>query len=54
MISLLEPHERHELALQQEADLCRSHGVAFISFPILDRGVPESRRELAQSGLSQQ
>jgi predicted protein tyrosine phosphatase len=48
VVSLLEPDEVHELALQQEADLCRWHGMLFIQFPIADRGVPESRPEVAQ------
>ena len=47
VVSLLGPDEVHEVGLQQEAELCRTHGVAFISFPIVDRGVPDSRREVA-------
>lgn len=44
VISLLEPHEILELGLQDEAALCGSHGIEFISFAIPDRGVPASLR----------
>jgi len=43
VISLLELNEVCELGLQREADLCRVNGIEFASFPITDRGVPESR-----------
>ena len=42
VVSLLEPHEIHDLGLGAERDGCVSAGITFISFPILDRGVPES------------
>ena len=42
VVSLLEQEEISELALQDEAALCRAHGIDFISCPIPDRGVPES------------
>lgn len=48
VVSLLEHEEVSELGLQREAELCRSHGIDFISFPIPDRGLPESRREASQ------
>jgi hypothetical protein len=38
--SLLGPAEVFELGLQREAEVCRSRGLDFISFPIPDRGVP--------------
>src|SRR3954454_13839169 len=41
VVSLLEPEEVSELRLQREAELCRTSGIAFLSFPIADRGVPE-------------
>ena len=41
IVSLLEPEEVSELGLQREAALCRTIGIAFLSFPIPDRGVPE-------------
>ena len=48
VVSLLEPEEISELALPQEAELCRSSGIDFISFPIRDRGVPASEQEVLQ------
>jgi len=42
VLSLLEPHEVHELELAGEEQACMRAGMAFLSFPILDRGVPES------------
>jgi protein-tyrosine phosphatase len=41
VVSLLERDEVSELGLQREAELCRSSGIEFVSFPIPDRGVPE-------------
>jgi protein-tyrosine phosphatase len=43
VVSLLEREEVSELGLQREAEVCR-----FISLPIADRGLPESRREASQ------
>jgi protein-tyrosine phosphatase len=48
VVSLLEREEVSELGLQREAELCRSNGIDFVSFPIPDRGVPESRQEAAR------
>jgi protein-tyrosine phosphatase len=51
VVSLLERHEVHELGLDREAELCRDNAIEFVTFPIPDRGVPESRRatiELAE------
>jgi protein-tyrosine phosphatase len=45
VLSLLEQEEVRELGLQREAGLCREQGMEFLSFPIPDRGVPESLRE---------
>jgi predicted protein tyrosine phosphatase len=45
VISLLEQEEVSELGLQREAGLCRELGMEFLSFPIPDRGVPESLRD---------
>ena len=42
VVSLLEIQEVTELGLQREAELCRSGGIEFVSFPIPDRGVPFS------------
>lgn len=41
-LSLLEPHEVRELELEREPALCAQAGIDFLSFPILDRGVPDS------------
>ena len=45
VVSLLEPDEVGELGLRREPDLCEVHSIEFISFPIPDRGVPESFHE---------
>ena len=42
VVSLLEPHEVHELELESECEVCIRAGLAFISLPIPDRGVPAS------------
>jgi protein-tyrosine phosphatase len=42
VVSLLDATETHELDLADEAAQCRAAGVEFFSFPISDRGVPES------------
>jgi protein-tyrosine phosphatase len=46
MVSLLEPGEVAELGLAEEADLCTRAGLRFVSFPVPDRGVPESAERL--------
>jgi protein-tyrosine phosphatase len=48
VVSLLKPEEVSELALQHEAALCRGCGIDFISCPIPDRSVPESRYTILQ------
>jgi protein-tyrosine phosphatase len=42
VISLLEPAEVFELDLSQEEEFCQKHGIAFYSFSIADRQVPDS------------
>ena len=42
VVSLLESAEITELELSTEPTLCASRGIAFLSFPIPDRGVPAS------------
>jgi protein-tyrosine phosphatase len=42
VVSLLTEHENSYCGLVQEAELCRSNGIEFISFPITDRGFPKS------------
>jgi protein-tyrosine phosphatase len=44
VVSLLTPEEIAELDLAQEAELSQASGLRFLSFPIIDRGVPTSRR----------
>src|SRR4051794_35483548 len=42
VVSLLEPQEIRELDLVTEGDFCRKRGIEFVSFPVPDRGVPDS------------
>jgi protein-tyrosine phosphatase len=42
VVSLLEPHEIHDLGLEAERDRCIAAGITFLSLPIPDRGVPAS------------
>jgi protein-tyrosine phosphatase len=42
VVSLLEPEEVAELGLHDEAGLCGHNMIAFVSFPVPDRGVPRS------------
>ena len=44
VVSLLTQNENTELELNQEELLCRAQGIQFYTYPILDRGVPASRR----------
>ena len=48
VVSLLEPHEQAELALAGESASSTARGLQFRSFPIPDRGVPNSREAAAQ------
>lgn len=48
IISLLEQHEVHEVGLQNEKALAENNGMVFISYPIKDRGLPESAAGFAQ------
>lgn len=45
LVSLLTPEEVEELDIVAEPECCAAAGVEFISFPIMDREVPESIRE---------
>ena len=47
VVSLLESHEVRELELRAEPALCAEAGMGFRHFPIPDRGVPQSARELS-------
>jgi protein-tyrosine phosphatase len=55
IISLMTRDETEELGLADEADLCRNHGMDFLQFPILDRGLPEQQpfAALAQATLGE-
>lgn len=44
VVSLLTQDENIELELNQEEFLCQAQGIQFYAYPILDRGVPASRR----------
>ena len=48
VVSLLEAEEVSELGLRREAELCRAAGIDFVCFPIQDRGVPNSQRDVLQ------
>jgi protein-tyrosine phosphatase len=42
VVSLLTREEQTELILPDEERLCRANGIEFVSFPIVDRGIPSS------------
>ncbi len=44
VVSLLTSDEIVDLDLAEEARLCRENSIQYLSFPIVDRGVPASRR----------
>lgn len=44
VVSLLEKSEAADLDLAQEAEFSRAAGLAYYSFPVVDRGVPASRQ----------
>jgi len=46
VVSFLEPREARDLGLALQPDACSRAGVAFLQFPIPDRGVPGSQREV--------
>ena len=48
IVSLLESHEVKELGLIEERALCLAAGIEFVSFPIVDRGVPASVHEMVR------
>lgn len=50
IVSLLEKFEETEVGLSSEEDLCLKHGMEFTSFPIPDRGLPNTK--LAEQFLS--
>jgi protein-tyrosine phosphatase len=48
IVSLLEDAEVAELGLRQEQELCERAGLTFLRLPIPDRGLPQSRAEVAR------
>jgi predicted protein tyrosine phosphatase len=46
IVSLLTPAEMQEMDLRREADYARAAHLEFISFPIEDRSVPQSRESV--------
>jgi protein-tyrosine phosphatase len=48
VVSLLEPEEEAQLALEGERVAAGARGIDFRTFPIPDRGVPASRESVAQ------
>ena len=51
VVSALTVEEETEWELNEEAGLCRKHGLEFVSFPITDRGVPSSEREASELAI---
>ncbi len=47
VVSLLEPQEVRELELTEQAAACRDEHIEFRSFPIPDRGTPQSLQQAA-------
>ena len=43
VVSLLEKSEEQELGIQKEKEHCIKYGMEFISYPIIDRSLPEDR-----------
>ena len=48
IVSLLELHEQFVLGLELEQQYCQEARIAFVSFPIPDRGVPANAIELSE------
>ena len=48
IVSLLEAHEAYELGLDSEKQLSEKYNMEFISYPIVDRGLPSSINEFLQ------
>lgn len=48
VVSLLTREEGEELNLLDEEALCRAVGIEFVSFPIVDRGVPPSHEAFSE------
>jgi protein-tyrosine phosphatase len=48
VLSLLTTEEQQELDLENESAEAKAHGMAFLTFPILDRQVPDSENSLTR------
>src|SRR5438093_2518190 len=48
VVSLLEPGEVMDLDLAGEEKLARTNRIEFLSLPIVDRGVPETREDVSE------
>ena len=48
IVSLLEVHEEYEVGLQNERKLAEHNHMEFVSFPIQDRGLPNSVSEFSK------
>lgn len=46
IVSLLEEHEQQELGLASEALLCSKNAIEFTSFPMPDRGLPDTKQAI--------
>ncbi len=46
IVSLLEPQEQYEVGLDREEELCTQYNMAYSSFPIPDRGLPNTNLAL--------
>jgi len=47
VVSFLTPPEAAEFALENEGEVCKAHGIRFVSFPIPDQEVPVSKQVAA-------
>ncbi len=48
VLSLLTPEEENDLDLADEGKQAKAHGLKFLSFPIVDRQVPESESKFTK------
>jgi protein-tyrosine phosphatase len=46
VVSLLTSDEQRELGLDREPELCARHRIGYVSFPIRDRDVPDSKADV--------
>ena len=51
VVSLLEADEATEIGLGDERALCEENGMEFLSYPIIDRGLPSSLADFSQFTL---